>query len=570
MGNQLFPNRNHKVLLRYTLGAALVWSLTFFGLAWFTALDHLHHVRANVIEQARDTFNKDLVFRHWAAGHGGVYVVPTAKTPPNPYLSHLPQRDFTTSDGQALTLVNPAYMMRQVHELGLVQFGLRGHITSLTPLRPENRPDTWEAKALKAFAEDVNEVVAEVLIEGQPFMRLMKPLFVETRCLKCHAVQGYKVGQLRGGTSVSIAMGPFLARHQHHMCKILSIYIFLWLAGLLAIILSFRKNQKRLIEDAQSITQMNLLRRRFENILSAAWEGIIGLDQDYLHNFVNPAAEKMLGFSQAELIGTPSHQSWHAFQAEASPYPLAQCPICQAMLNGKKVKNHRDRFVRKDGSFFPVEISVSPILENDLGQGAVVVFQDISERLAAETHMNRLSRIVEQTHSAIVIVGLDGIIEYVNHGYEVISGYSVAEMLGRHLRELFFTDEGEAEREELWQTITRGGNWRGILASRQKNGTIVYEDTAAFPLFDEQGQTVTIWDGISYKTSPTTGELIPDASQERGNFLTFRTDRAGDLYSALHERNVITDYRRDGLRFGFGVYQDAGDVDRLVEVVSAL
>jgi kynureninase len=55
-----------------------------------------------------------------------------------------------------------------------------------------------------------------------------------------------------------------------------------------------------------------------------------------------------------------------------------------------------------------------------------------------------------------------------------------------------------------------------------------------------------------------------------GGFVTFRTDRAGDLYSALHERNVITDFRRDRLRFGFGIYQDAVDVDRLVEVVSTL
>ena len=490
MEEQLSLARNQKVLLCYALGVVLVWTLVLLGLGLFSYQDHLNHVKANTIEQARDTFNKDLIFRRWVAGHGGVYVTPTVETPPNPYLSHLPRRDLTTSDDQPLTLVNPAYMMRQVHELGLQQFGFRGHITSLKPLRPENRPDAWEERALNSFAGGVKEVVEEALIEGRPFMRCMKPLFVEERCLKCHAVQGYQVGELRGGTSVSIDMGPFLARYQQHMNKILSIYLFLWLAGLLAIYLAFLHNQKLIVKSAESVLQMSLLRRRYENILAAAGEGIIGLDRDYLHDFVNPAAEKMLGYTQAELLGVPSHQSWHAFKAEDEAYPLAQCPICQAMINCKEVQNYHDQFMRKDGTFFPVEISVSPIIENGLGLGAVVVFQDISERLAAEVQIKRLAGIIEQTHSGVLIVALDGLIEYVNPGYEKLSGYTTAEILGRDPRELFFTDEHQTERQELWEAISQARNWRGVLASRHKNGAIVYEDTTGFPLFDGQGKII--------------------------------------------------------------------------------
>jgi selenocysteine lyase/cysteine desulfurase len=64
------------------------------------------------------------------------------------------------------------------------------------------------------------------------------------------------------------------------------------------------------------------------------------------------------------------------------------------------------------------------------------------------------------------------------------------------------------------------------------------------------------------------GELIPPAPHDRGNFLTFRTPEAEKLYSSLHDRNVITDYRGDRLRIGFGVYQDEGDVDRLLEILA--
>jgi selenocysteine lyase/cysteine desulfurase len=70
--------------------------------------------------------------------------------------------------------------------------------------------------------------------------------------------------------------------------------------------------------------------------------------------------------------------------------------------------------------------------------------------------------------------------------------------------------------------------------------------------------------------SPLLGELVPPDPQPRGNFLTFRTDRAGEIYRLLHDRGVITDHRADRLRIGFGVYQDGDDVDRLTAVLAGL
>ena len=61
--------------------------------------------------------------------------------------------------------------------------------------------------------------------------------------------------------------------------------------------------------------------------------------------------------------------------------------------------------------------------------------------------------------------------------------------------------------------------------------------------------------------------LLPIEEVSRGHFLTFRTAEAGDIYQALLARNVITDYRGDRLRFGFGLYHDEDDVDRLVRVL---
>ncbi len=66
------------------------------------------------------------------------------------------------------------------------------------------------------------------------------------------------------------------------------------------------------------------------------------------------------------------------------------------------------------------------------------------------------------------------------------------------------------------------------------------------------------------------GRLLPPEGMSRGNFLTFQTPQAETLYERLHDRNVITDYRYDRLRFGFGVYHDESDVDRLSEVLATV
>jgi two-component sensor histidine kinase len=217
---------------RIFLVMALIWT---FLAAIIVAMDIRQHQAAQyevVLARARDTFFRDLIYRQWAAGHGGVYVPVTAETPPNPYLANIPERDLVTPSGRKLTLMNPAYMTRQVMEIGLRQFGLRGHITSLKPIRPENAPDEWEKKALEAFEGGKIEAASLESIEKETYLRFMRPLKVEQGCLKCHAQQGYVLGEIRGGISVSILWEPSrLALLAQRRATVLA-YGSLWLVGL--------------------------------------------------------------------------------------------------------------------------------------------------------------------------------------------------------------------------------------------------------------------------------------------------------------------------------------------------
>ena len=218
----------------YAWALVFAWTACVFASLWWN-IEQQHKETLEVARSsARIAYEKDVVYRRWNAERGGVYVTVTEKTPPNPQLKVV-ERDITTTSGKALTLINPAYMTRQVQELAMKTYGAKGHITSLNPIRPENAPDPWEAQALKAFQLGKSEVSSVEKMQGADFFRLMGPLVTEGGCLKCHAAQGYKVGDIRGGISVSIPMGPLEAIKRSHLFTLYLGHGLLWVVGIFGI-----------------------------------------------------------------------------------------------------------------------------------------------------------------------------------------------------------------------------------------------------------------------------------------------------------------------------------------------
>ncbi|MDD5286301.1 MAG: DUF3365 domain-containing protein [Desulfuromonadaceae bacterium] len=229
-------NENHQLskIVKYSRFLAIFWTL-FIGASCYWNVKAEQKVLLKIARaEARTAIERDLIFRRWGSSHGGLYVPTTAKTSPNPYLSHLPERDISTYSGRQLTLLNPAYMLRQVYEITETNEPSvgRGHLTSLNPLRPENKPDLWEAKALRAFETGAKEFSEVTMLDGHPFMRLMKPFVTEKSCLKCHAIQGYKEGEIRGGLSVSTPVQPLIDATHTQILGILTFNGVIWLLGL--------------------------------------------------------------------------------------------------------------------------------------------------------------------------------------------------------------------------------------------------------------------------------------------------------------------------------------------------
>ncbi len=195
--------------------------------------------------------------RLWNAQHGGVYVPITDKTQPNPYLD-VPNRDIESTTGVELTKVNPAFMTRQIAEVAQQANKIQYHITSLNPIRPANAASDWETPALQEFENGVEEFFA--FDEIAQNYRYMAHLPVEEACLKCHAKQGYKLGEVRGGISVTIEGEAYLQAASQAKNNLTLMHGIVLFGGAIAYSLfwRFRENQMLILEEKNAnIEQSN-------------------------------------------------------------------------------------------------------------------------------------------------------------------------------------------------------------------------------------------------------------------------------------------------------------------------
>jgi len=226
----------------------IVWtSGVLSSLAW-----NIHTIQKNTIEVVynigRSFFKEIETTRLWNAMHGGIYVPITEETQPNPYLK-IPNREVVTTEGVRLTKINPAFMTRQIADIAKKESDIHYHITSLNPIRPANMPDDWESAALKAFEIGKPDLIE--FIEKDMTYRYMSPLFVKEACLKCHAEQGYKIGEIRGGISVTIPGKIHKDAARRYEREIIMFHLIFLCAGIIGLMMfkTFRENQIRILSE---------------------------------------------------------------------------------------------------------------------------------------------------------------------------------------------------------------------------------------------------------------------------------------------------------------------------------
>lgn len=403
--DQAHPLR--RVWLVYLCAALLFGAL--FALEWRLINDT---VAAIARERGAALFSLIETTREWNAEHGGVYVPLDDKTQPNPYLRH-PARDLETVDGRRLTMINPAFMTRQIADLAARVDGIQLHITSLDPIRPANQPDPWEAQALQRFEAGEAEVLALIDMAGGAAHRYMAPLFVREPCLSCHAEQGYALGDIRGGISVTMPADVLVARRDELLLRAAALYLvaFALTAGLMHGLLRLNARHVRVVrrinaEQEQLIAtrtrelaeanrklvsevalhqrserQLAASEARYRAIFESAAEGIMFTDAASRIVQVNTAFCEITGYSKAEVLGR-SPAFLGSGRHDAAFFADMYAALAQQGLWQGEIWNRR-----KDGDLYVQWMSVTRIAGAEGVEGYVATMTDITSRKKAEERL---------------------------------------------------------------------------------------------------------------------------------------------------------------------------------------
>jgi PAS domain S-box-containing protein len=382
---------------KYALLAVVAWTLVIgiFFILSFLRTRKTAVASARVAAEAQ--IAKDILYRCWNAQQSGVYVPVTESIQPNPYLTQVPERDIHTSSGLTLTYVNPAYMTRLVHEIGLETKGIRGHITSLNPLRPENAPDAWEKRALERFNQGERAVSSLEVSEGQSYLRFMQPLMVEESCLKCHGQQG----NVRGGISVSVPMDPYLAISRREIVARGIGHLVCWFLGLagIGIAMSRIDRANRRILQQQGVLMEKEARQRA--MISNITDVITILDRDGITRYKSPNMEKWFGWKPEELVGSVNWENIHP-----DDRLLVQARFTALLDNPGATATSECRYRRKDGQYRWIECTATNLLQDSAIEGILLTYHDITDRVG----INEALRESEAQYRTFLNETLDGIL----------------------------------------------------------------------------------------------------------------------------------------------------------------
>lgn len=153
---------------------------------------------------------------------------------------------------------------------------------------------------------------------------------------------------------------------------------------------------RRLDDQIESSAEMTRQRKQTETILRATSEAIIGVDNNGKIILANPAAARMLRTKATELAGKDLHDLAHHSRPDGSPYPRSSSPLIETLRTGKRTKSREEILWRRDGSQILVEMSTSPVMENETLTGAIVAYVDRGDLLVAKRRREELVHVLRR------------------------------------------------------------------------------------------------------------------------------------------------------------------------------
>jgi len=246
-------------------------------------------------------------------------------------------------------------------------------------------------------------------------------------------------------------------------------------------------------EVAKRTRELALSEAHYRALVETSLAGIVQIDTEGRFTYVNQAFADLLELSPDEIIGKPV-TSYEGFIPEIHDAVLERF---HARMRGEQPDRgvHDIELITKSGRHIPALLAASLITDDEgIPQGATGLIFDISERkgleAALQTERDRLDAILTNVGDAVMVTAPNGVIEYVNPGWERLNGYSAEEALNKTPR---FIQSGQHSVDfyaEMWETILSGETWRGEVVNSRKDGTIYDAALTITPVLNDAGEVI--------------------------------------------------------------------------------
>ncbi len=215
---------------------------------------------------------------------------------------------------------------------------------------------------------------------------------------------------------------------------------------------------------------------RYRKLSFLTLEGIILHDQAIAIE-VNQSFLELTGYKRGELIGK------NVFSLLLDKDSLQEFQYVMSMPYSGR---YETLFHMKSGKDIPVEMESKIVIYNG-EEIRVTAVRDISDRKQVQNELLKFKTAFEQSPLSILIISMEGMVDYANPSFTKISGYSGEEIIGKKANALKEKYYDKKSYEELWKTIENGKIWQGQFQNKRKNGTIYWEKITVVPIIDDRG-----------------------------------------------------------------------------------
>jgi PAS domain S-box-containing protein len=247
--------------------------------------------------------------------------------------------------------------------------------------------------------------------------------------------------------------------------------------------------KRALDKEQETGASLRQSQRYYRSLLQNIHEDILVISTDYTIEDINAPVLRLSGYSREEVIGRRCFEVAHGLYAPCDSQG-EKCLFQQVLQTGEPCSCIHRRKLR-DGSSAWMAIVLSPLRDSD-GQVTRVIesVRDISDVIGMQEQQRRLTAAIEHVGDMVMVTDRDGNILYANPTFEKVTQYTRSEVIGQNPRILKSWRHDDAFYSNLWETITSGKNWSGMMIDKRKDGTLFSAKATISPVFDENGEIV--------------------------------------------------------------------------------